>query len=1037
MVSAISTDTWLRTTLWRQLESGKDEDVKAALRRWLPDIEHILSQGGSTPQTYTLHDNGHSCRVAEWMVQIMPDDVLAALSSYELSLLLLSAYLHDVGMTPKGAKVQAVEEFLAGSAETSDDPDMKPFLEWFVANAGGIALPVQRVELVHELIARYVREVHNRWSAELIRELPMGHEPLGTYTRWLDDLIRLCQSHHWCYEDLKSEEFRARRVGFPPATVNLRYLAAVLRIADILDVDPRRSPEVLEKYRVIDESSIIFWEKDRGLSLEIFDHRVRAGAVPPNAAIHYAVNKTLDQIDSELRLCARLAEETHFDLDPPLVHHRWTLHSSVTRYISTPGTYVWMDGRFRPDERRMLQLLSSSGFHSDPLAPVVELMSNALDAVEEQMAYERLETGEARPHRVSMRFEKGNGRDWLVCADDGAGLTRELIENSLLVSGSVRSDIRILEWRCRNRGFALARTGTFGLGVLSYFSIADRLEIRTQRSPEAMRASQCDAGGLRILEAWHFRTAGPDSIGELHQDAGARVGAEVRLRLKTDVAVRIKDGLASEDARFLKERLVQPPCEFVFDAGDGSALLRFQPGAPPHPDVPAEFRDDMARYSRSSLSEEQLEPAAAVIERTLRWWPEEQGEQGYLPGGLGRYRIELPYFDLPGGASLGFLQAAETGGQIVVQPFLEGATTSFAETFVFLPRPQLITMWNGVRISATPPPTTDPMGYRATVSIDWRSNQAGQVTRSRVLALTQAGSESARWVAERTTALIRGFLNDNKDSVYSTLSAHIAGQPLPRNSRMYWISPRAVWDAQKGELTYPAGLKRTWAPVPFPVVTSDYTPPRYWRGRAVGTTSTLRPTRTFGLPGLGSGDRWDPHIICPDRLVFVPDLTSPPSDVTALWTGEQTGMFRAIGPAVLFPPAWQPLVHAAGVWNSQHPIVQAISAEDGAWFEQFTSRLRDPARCRPEALESSGRAATWLTQCLWHQPESLKKLAQEHAPFLADIWAALGLSGQPIACLFGKLLILTPTEFREIEIYDQSVEQVLGDPGEDWKLTTR
>lgn len=1032
MIPAISTDTWVQTALWQRLES-RDEDVKAALRRWMPDIESILRQGGSTPETYTLHDNEHSFRVAGWMVQIIPTDVLEALSSYELALLLLSAYLHDIGMTPKGAKVRAIETFLASSTDKAEGPAVKPFREWAAANMSGITFPLdpgmppeKRVELVHELTARYVREKHNEWSAELIRERPMGREPLGTYPGWVEDLVRLCQSHHWCFDDLKSNDFRPRRVGTPPATVHLRYLAAVLRIADILDVDPRRTPEAVERHRVIDASSRVFWEKDRGLSLEISENRVIASAVPPNATIHWAVTRTLDQMDIELRLCRRLAEDTPFESFPPFgkLKHRWDLHSSVLRDIRTPDTYVCIDGRFRPDERRMLQLLSSSGFHSDPLSAVVELVTNALDAVEEQMAYERLETGEAKLHSVRLRLQQEDGRDWLVCIDDGAGLTRDLIENRVLVSGSVRSDIRILDYRCRSKGFSLARTGSFGLGLLSYFSIADRLEIRTQRSPEAMKVSQCDTGGLRILEAWQFQTDGTDAIGELVQYPTASVGAEVRLLLKPDVAVRGEHGLISQISAFLNDRLLQPPCEFVFDAGDGREQLPFHPVAPPRPDLPSQIREEItgrAKISGWEITAEHAQDLSAELGKKLCW----REEKGDLPSGLGRYRIELPYFELAGGACLAFMRAVEKGGEIVLDPIHRGAT-SRAESFAFSPGLNLTTTWNGIYVRATPPPTIEP-NRRANVTIDWRASEAGHVTRRRqVLALTEAGSQSAQWVQERAATLIGAFLNDGRDSVYATLNAHLAGEPLVGCKRMHWISPAAVWDAEKKEMSYPAGLTRTWRPLPMPAVMGVFAPPRRWMGLEVSTTARLEMPR-----GLFGSLSWDPRIVCPDRVVFVP--AAEPGRfgyLTPLWTGEQSGTISGIGPTALFPPTWRQFIGVEEIWNREHPIVQAMSGEDLHWCRQHRQAINDPTAYRQELLEKPGRAAAWLAVV-----EKSRAFWRDHAAFLGEVWTLLLNSQEPVAFLYGThLLLVSPTEVRDIDVSDQPLDQVLGDPGEEWKL---
>ena len=41
--------------------------------------------------------------------------------------------------------------------------------------------------------------------------------------------------------------------------VNLRYLACVLRVADILEFDPERTPDIIYRHRNISRDSRIFW----------------------------------------------------------------------------------------------------------------------------------------------------------------------------------------------------------------------------------------------------------------------------------------------------------------------------------------------------------------------------------------------------------------------------------------------------------------------------------------------------------------------------------------------------------------------------------------------------------------------------------------------------------------------------------------------------------------------------------------------------------------------------------------------------------
>ena len=110
---------WNDTTLWKALESHQSDEidaVRAAVSTMMPGIQTVLNQAGTSPTDFTLHDAQHSFRVAQRMTQLISAETLGGLSPYELALLLMSAYLHDIGMTPPQSRLKALETFL-----TADD----------------------------------------------------------------------------------------------------------------------------------------------------------------------------------------------------------------------------------------------------------------------------------------------------------------------------------------------------------------------------------------------------------------------------------------------------------------------------------------------------------------------------------------------------------------------------------------------------------------------------------------------------------------------------------------------------------------------------------------------------------------------------------------------------------------------------------------------------------------------------------------------------------------------------------------------------
>jgi Histidine kinase-, DNA gyrase B-, and HSP90-like ATPase len=493
------------------------------------------------------------------------------------------------------------------------------------------------------------------------------------YSGWIQDLSYLCRSHHEDLSALRMGRFDARVIGNPGKTLNLRYLAALLRVADILEFDPERTPDVILKHRDIPAGSRIFWYRDHGLGLHLdkTDKQLILSARTSNALVHRAVLEVIDAVDRELALCAILEREGAFRQGSIPDHerdlYRWNWASRLTTDIAErDGSFVYIDGTFRPDSKRILELLSGTQLYHTPLAAVRELLQNATDAVREQIAHERLtkdtpgdlklETALSQIHKIQIVLEQEtDGRLWLRCSDDGVGMTREIIERHLLVSGSsIRPEVRALERSAKNFGFDIGRTGQFGIGVLSYFMIADRIEISTRRSTEA---GDPDGTG------WKFVTEGIAEFGQLERIRRSTKGTEISLRLKEQLPHGLSAWSESISA-YCKNALVFAPCVVEFRDRKSGAGWEAGPRWTWSPSQSeADLRDDLHvpsqedpgdRYETASQRERRLSRTQSwdalsrrAIER-LRWLgPEEVS----IPD-VGDCRSWVPYFDLNGDASL-------------------------------------------------------------------------------------------------------------------------------------------------------------------------------------------------------------------------------------------------------------------------------------------------------------------------------------------------------------------------------------------------
>ncbi len=83
-------EQWQQTALRKELDSREGSiPVHRTLEASMPAIEAVLN--------FTLHDADHGFRVANRMADLIGKEALQTLSGFEVALLLLSAYLYDIG----------------------------------------------------------------------------------------------------------------------------------------------------------------------------------------------------------------------------------------------------------------------------------------------------------------------------------------------------------------------------------------------------------------------------------------------------------------------------------------------------------------------------------------------------------------------------------------------------------------------------------------------------------------------------------------------------------------------------------------------------------------------------------------------------------------------------------------------------------------------------------------------------------------------------------------------------------------------------
>lgn len=147
------------------------------------------------------------------------------------------------------------------------------------------------------------------------------------------------------------------------------------------------------------------------------------------------------------------------------------------------------DTQITIDQANILKLLTGVKLYNNPLACLRELYQNALDACRRRL-YSRDTTIE----RCSITFGTKRTKEgvFLYCQDNGVGMDEYIIENYLLRIGTsyYKSDDFMQERKVMIKDFS--PISQFGIGIVSCFMIASRIEVITKSvKPESKAIKFC------------------------------------------------------------------------------------------------------------------------------------------------------------------------------------------------------------------------------------------------------------------------------------------------------------------------------------------------------------------------------------------------------------------------------------------------------------------------------------------------------------------------------------------------------------------
>lgn len=462
--------------LWDELEKRNQLDYEKEIVKKIIDMAVMrLDAIVEVYPTFTLHNRIHSENVLANMEKFLGEnEQVQKLSDVELLMLILSAYLHDVGMYYNENEIDKIEESYEFSKYLDENP--AEYLKYKKGSTSSF-----------EVINTFCRYYHAKRVRGFIDDLKMDNIFLKIQSfDILDKTAQICESHTDNVRSLKTNEKLNINLGYES---DMKFCAIILRLSDYTDFDNSRTPEYM--YRLLnikdkDKICIENWKKhinSGGFYFGMDNGNVLGYcAEPEEPYIEYTIRHFLDEIEEELRDCR--------DIISNACNPKWKgfkLPYEIDRKQIISKGYNYGEYTFTLKKEKVLDLFMGGQLYSDKFVFIREIIQNAIDT----SCYRKFREQSRGVEQYSILpieiydWKDDSGNHYVRINDYGMGMSRKIIEKYFLKVGESfysSDDFNVEKLKIKRNGGGMGEfqpISQFGIGFLSCFLICDKIEIYT------------------------------------------------------------------------------------------------------------------------------------------------------------------------------------------------------------------------------------------------------------------------------------------------------------------------------------------------------------------------------------------------------------------------------------------------------------------------------------------------------------------------------------------------------------------------------
>jgi len=545
---------------------GLAERINQFINAATPLLDLVIS---GPFKEYTLHNRNHSKKLLHLADYLIPSQTLSNLSILDLSMIIYSCYLHDMGMCLTSIERKRIldsDEFID---VLQNWPEVRDALQHSRDSLSTLdaqqrlSVEAEIFQLQEAALCAYLRPRHARPERyrTLINLLKQEtHRPDLFELNGISferQLVDICASHNLDIGVLSEvygpyEERFPRDLVLAGERINTQFCAAVLRLVDILDFDRERTPNILFESLSIStrslpgaEVSLLEWQKHMAIhSMAFNDDEIIISAESRNPVIEKAIKDFCNIIEREIRDTLAVLRR-----NPQAITSLYALELPITvrPRIRSIG-YVFKDIQLRLNQSVILSLLMGERLYLNPAVALRELIQNSIDACDVLMKIEG-KSGYKPQIAITNQIDELNIH-WIEISDNGIGMDEYVLSEYFFTLGNSYYDSPEFQRMILRSGDApetFTPISRFGIGVASAFMIADVMEVYTRRrySPRGDDVSRF----VRVE-----RMGGLAYVTEPEEE---EKGTRIRLRLRPEFQTGINDFIA-QVVRYLIDNVVRP-----------------------------------------------------------------------------------------------------------------------------------------------------------------------------------------------------------------------------------------------------------------------------------------------------------------------------------------------------------------------------------------------------------------------------------------------------------------------------------------------